>query len=488
MENRHYAVAGGLRPGRRRRAAHRVPHHRRPRPAAADRRAGPGDGTAHAVRRSPADGVPRLGRPRRRRDQRRTRRHRPGRVRLHVCWGNYEGPHTHDVPLDDIQPLLYEAHVGALVLSMANARHAHEHHCFERLPLPDAWCSSPASSTRRATTSSTRRSSPTGSATVRRGRRRPAPRDRRHRLRLRHVGRDRRRRPVARVGEARRAPGRRRPGERPVALTGSRTGPAVGRSAWSAASRSRQRSSTSSMPTLMRSSPGGDVGCRRRTSGAARSSSRRRRGWSPARARRTVVAHRIGGRRAIRGRRTTPSRRCPGTDGGDRRVGARAARRARRRWLPTAASRTGSVRRPRRARNASSEPGVAPWNVRAWTSRSCTASSAVTHSPISRSLWPPMNFVAAVHARWPRRGSSGRCRSGVANVESTTTTRAGRDGAGRDRRQVGDVERRVRRRLDPHDVGAVGRADDRVGVGDVDRPRLDRARAACSASRLRTPR
>jgi 5-methyltetrahydropteroyltriglutamate--homocysteine methyltransferase len=61
----------------------------------------------------------------------------PANVRLHVCWGNYEGPHTRDVPFADIQPLLYEAHVGALVLSMANGRHAHEHHCFERRPLPD---------------------------------------------------------------------------------------------------------------------------------------------------------------------------------------------------------------------------------------------------------------------------------------------------------------------------------------------------------------
>jgi len=60
-------------------------------------------------------------------------------VRLHVCWGNYEGPHTHDVPFDDIQQLLYRADVGGLVLSMANARHAHEHHCFERVPLPDSW-------------------------------------------------------------------------------------------------------------------------------------------------------------------------------------------------------------------------------------------------------------------------------------------------------------------------------------------------------------
>jgi 5-methyltetrahydropteroyltriglutamate--homocysteine methyltransferase len=61
----------------------------------------------------------------------------PSRVRLHVCWGNYEGPHTRDVALDDILPLLYDAHVGALVLSMANARHAHEHSCFARHPLPE---------------------------------------------------------------------------------------------------------------------------------------------------------------------------------------------------------------------------------------------------------------------------------------------------------------------------------------------------------------
>ena len=61
----------------------------------------------------------------------------PQDVRLHVCWGNYEGPHTHDVPFADIQPLLYRARVGALVVSMANARHAHEVRCFEARPLPD---------------------------------------------------------------------------------------------------------------------------------------------------------------------------------------------------------------------------------------------------------------------------------------------------------------------------------------------------------------
>ena len=61
----------------------------------------------------------------------------PADVRLHVCWGNYEGPHTSDVPLDDILSLLYQARVGALVIPLANCRHAHEVQCFERRPLPD---------------------------------------------------------------------------------------------------------------------------------------------------------------------------------------------------------------------------------------------------------------------------------------------------------------------------------------------------------------
>jgi len=59
------------------------------------------------------------------------------RVRMHVCWGNYEAPHVFDVALDDILRRLYRAHVGGLVLSMANPRHAHEHRCFTRHPLPD---------------------------------------------------------------------------------------------------------------------------------------------------------------------------------------------------------------------------------------------------------------------------------------------------------------------------------------------------------------
>ncbi len=63
----------------------------------------------------------------------------PDRVRLHVCWGNYEGPHDLDVPLEALLPHLYRARVGALVLSMANPRHAHEHRCFVRQPLPADW-------------------------------------------------------------------------------------------------------------------------------------------------------------------------------------------------------------------------------------------------------------------------------------------------------------------------------------------------------------
>jgi 5-methyltetrahydropteroyltriglutamate--homocysteine methyltransferase len=59
------------------------------------------------------------------------------RLRLHVCWGNYDGPHTHDVPLDPILPLLYRARVGGLSLPFANPRHQHEYRALERQPLPD---------------------------------------------------------------------------------------------------------------------------------------------------------------------------------------------------------------------------------------------------------------------------------------------------------------------------------------------------------------
>ena len=48
------------------------------------------------------------------------------KVRLHVCWGNYEGPHDRDVALRDILPAILQANVGAFFLPFANPRHAHE--------------------------------------------------------------------------------------------------------------------------------------------------------------------------------------------------------------------------------------------------------------------------------------------------------------------------------------------------------------------------
>jgi 5-methyltetrahydropteroyltriglutamate--homocysteine methyltransferase len=60
----------------------------------------------------------------------------PDRIRLHLCWGNYDGPHTHDVPLEPILPVIYRAKVGALSLPLASPRHQHELKVFRRHPLP----------------------------------------------------------------------------------------------------------------------------------------------------------------------------------------------------------------------------------------------------------------------------------------------------------------------------------------------------------------
>lgn len=57
------------------------------------------------------------------------------KVRLHVCWGNYEGPHDCDVPLADIWPAIRQAKVGAFFFPFANPRHAHEYRVLEQLPL-----------------------------------------------------------------------------------------------------------------------------------------------------------------------------------------------------------------------------------------------------------------------------------------------------------------------------------------------------------------
>jgi len=57
------------------------------------------------------------------------------RIRLHVCWGNYESPHDRDVPLKEILPTILQANVGAFLLPFANPRHQHEIKLFRDVPL-----------------------------------------------------------------------------------------------------------------------------------------------------------------------------------------------------------------------------------------------------------------------------------------------------------------------------------------------------------------
>jgi 5-methyltetrahydropteroyltriglutamate--homocysteine methyltransferase len=58
-------------------------------------------------------------------------------IRFHLCWGNYEGPHHHDVPLRDIVDLVLQVNAGAYSLEAANPRHEHEWRVWEDIKLPD---------------------------------------------------------------------------------------------------------------------------------------------------------------------------------------------------------------------------------------------------------------------------------------------------------------------------------------------------------------
>ena len=57
-------------------------------------------------------------------------------IRMHICWGNYEGPHSHDISLEKILPLILKANVGTYLLESSNPRHAHEWQAFEGIKLP----------------------------------------------------------------------------------------------------------------------------------------------------------------------------------------------------------------------------------------------------------------------------------------------------------------------------------------------------------------
>jgi 5-methyltetrahydropteroyltriglutamate--homocysteine methyltransferase len=58
------------------------------------------------------------------------------KIRLHVCWGNWEGPHIYDIALAAILPILYQAKVGALTIEFSNPRHQHEYAAFKKHKLP----------------------------------------------------------------------------------------------------------------------------------------------------------------------------------------------------------------------------------------------------------------------------------------------------------------------------------------------------------------
>lgn len=59
-------------------------------------------------------------------------------VRLHTCWGNYQGPHIFDVELKDVIDIIYQVNAGGLSIALANPRHQHEYKIFEKHPLPDS--------------------------------------------------------------------------------------------------------------------------------------------------------------------------------------------------------------------------------------------------------------------------------------------------------------------------------------------------------------
>ncbi len=60
-------------------------------------------------------------------------------VRLHTCWGSYEGPHHLDVELAEMLPVIYDLDVTGLSVEQANPRHQHEYRAFGEHPVPDDW-------------------------------------------------------------------------------------------------------------------------------------------------------------------------------------------------------------------------------------------------------------------------------------------------------------------------------------------------------------
>jgi len=59
------------------------------------------------------------------------------KIRLHICWGNYEGPHIHDISLEKVMPIALKAKVQTYLIESSNPRHSHEWQIFENLKLPE---------------------------------------------------------------------------------------------------------------------------------------------------------------------------------------------------------------------------------------------------------------------------------------------------------------------------------------------------------------
>ena len=60
----------------------------------------------------------------------------PELVRMHICWGNYEGPHTFDIGLEKILPIILKANLKYLLIESSNPRHSHEWQVFDEIKLP----------------------------------------------------------------------------------------------------------------------------------------------------------------------------------------------------------------------------------------------------------------------------------------------------------------------------------------------------------------
>ena len=61
----------------------------------------------------------------------------PEKVRYHICWGSWHGPHAFDPPLADVVDLVLQVEAGAYAMEQANPRHEHEWHVWENVKLPE---------------------------------------------------------------------------------------------------------------------------------------------------------------------------------------------------------------------------------------------------------------------------------------------------------------------------------------------------------------